>query len=150
MRLGSNNGHSKILVIGNQPAITVSLRTMLTLRELDVVAVAEVQEALRAVKADGPIRLALIDVRTVEMEPRALGERLRRIQPELKILFFSSLLDGVVIRMGIIDPERNVLRSEGVMAAIEEALGLGGDVGGGRAKGGLKTMTAGGGGAPTQ
>ena len=49
--------------------------------------------------------------------PRLLAERLRAIQPEIAILFFSSLADGDVIRLGILDSERGVLRQEGVVNA---------------------------------
>ena len=38
------------------------------------------------------------------------------------MLFFSSLVDGVVIRLGIVDPDGGVLRQEGVIKAIEQAI----------------------------
>jgi DNA-binding NarL/FixJ family response regulator len=125
MNSHGSNGNPKVLVVGNHPAVIVSLRTILSLNEMDVVATSEAEGAIGYVEEPGPeIRLALVDVRTVAMEPRALAERLRAAQPNLKVLFFSSLVDGEVIRLGIIDPDRNVLRTEGVVAAVEEALGL--------------------------
>ena len=132
---GTGKENPKVLVIGNHPAVIVSLRTMMSFRKLDVVATSEPEVALQAVQAPGAeISLAMVDVRTIAMDPQVLAERLRAADPNLKILYFSSLVDGEVIRMGIIDPARNVLRSEGVIAAIEEALGRNAP---------LKTMTAG-------
>ena len=126
----------KVLVIGNHPAVIVSLRTMLSFQRLHVVAASEPELALQAMHATGAeISLAMVDVRTVAMDPRTLAAHLRAIQPDLRILYFSSLVDGEVIRLGIIDPARNVLRSDGVIAAIEEALTPAVP---------LKTMTAGG------
>src|SRR3954452_15998264 len=98
---GSNNKRQKLLVIGSQPAVLISLRTMLNLGSLHVVATDEPEAALRLLEASHPaIGLALIDVCTVDVAPRILAERLRAIRPEIKVLFFSSLVDGEVIRLG--------------------------------------------------
>ena len=122
-RHGARIEKPKVLVIGNHPAVVVSLRTLLSIRNLHVVATNEPEVALQTVEAPGAeIRLVLVDVNTVAMDPQALGARLCEINPNLKILYFSSLVDGEVIRLGIIDPARNVLRLDGVIAAIEEAL----------------------------
>jgi DNA-binding NtrC family response regulator len=114
----------KLLVIGTQPAVVVLLKTMLTVDQVHVLATDEADAAIRLVKsARAQIGLALIDVCTVEEEPRKLAERLHSVAPDIKILFFSSLVDGEVIRLGIIDPKGGVLRQEGVVRAIEDALG---------------------------
>jgi len=113
----------KLLVIGTQPALVVLLRTMLSVGKVHVLATDEPEAAIRLVdSARGQIALALIDVCTVETEPRMIADSLRAIQPGIAILFFSSLVDGEVIRLGIIDSERGVLRQEGVLRAIEDAL----------------------------
>jgi DNA-binding NtrC family response regulator len=135
----------KILVVGNEPAIVVSLRTMLTLSKHHVIVTDEPASAVKLTKTiHSDIRLALIDVCATDVEPRLLAERLRSVQPEIKILFFSSLVDGEVIRLGIVDPARAVLREDGVVAAIQEALQPSVDSVRTAPNGGLKTMTAGG------
>jgi len=123
MRTIGAQKQQKLLVIGTQPAVVVLLRTMLSVGKVHVLATDEPEAAIRLVdSARGQISLALIDVCTVEMEPRRLAERLRAVQPEIAILFFSSLADGEVIRLGILDSERGILRQEGVVKAIEDAL----------------------------
>ena len=113
----------KVLVVGSQPAVLISLRTMLTVSALHVLATDEPQVAIHLAQTlNSEISLALIDVCTINMEPRALADSLRAERPGLKVLFFSSLVDGEVIRLGIVDPEGGVLRKEGVVKAIEEAL----------------------------
>jgi response regulator RpfG family c-di-GMP phosphodiesterase len=115
----------KILVVGNEPAVVISLRTMLTVRAQHVLVTDNAEVAIHlAQTTQSEIALALVDVCTVDMEPRALAERLRAEQPGLKVLFFSSLVDGEVIRLGIVDSEGGLLRKEGVVKAIEEALGI--------------------------
>jgi two-component system cell cycle sensor histidine kinase/response regulator CckA len=121
----TNDGikRQKILVVGNEPAILISLRTMLSVRTLHVIATDDPDAAIRlAQNVHAEIALALIDICTITMEPRELADRLRTERPGLKVLFFSSLVDGVVIRLGIVDPDGGVLRKDGVVKAIEEAL----------------------------
>src|SRR5258707_4370817 len=106
MKSPGANKQQKLLVIGTQPAVLISLRTMLTLDRVHVLATDEPELAIRLVQtAHSKIRLALIDVCTIAAEPRVFAERLRAVRPEVKILFFSSLVDGEVIRLGIIDAE---------------------------------------------
>jgi response regulator RpfG family c-di-GMP phosphodiesterase len=112
----------KILIVGSQPAVLISMRTLLTVRALHVLATDEPDVAIRlAQTTHAEIALALIDVCTINMEPRALADRLRVERPGLKVLYFSSLVDGEVIRLGIVD-DGGVLRKEGVVHAIEDAL----------------------------
>jgi len=143
MKLSGANKQQKLLVIGTQPAVLISLRTMLNLGRVHVLATDEPELAIRLVQTvHSKIGLALIDVCSIDEAPRVLAERLRAVRPEIKILFFSSLVDGEVIRLGIIDPAGGVLRKEGIVRAIEDALAQPG-----RAKPEqsqrLKTMSAG-------
>jgi DNA-binding NtrC family response regulator len=115
--------NQKILVVGTEPAVLLSLRTMLSMQALEVFATDEPDLAIRLTQTqETELALGLIDVCTTDMEPLALAENLCARQPGMKILFFSSLVDGEVIRLGIVDPESGVLRKEGVMRAIENAL----------------------------
>jgi response regulator RpfG family c-di-GMP phosphodiesterase len=112
----------KILIVGSQPAVLISMRTLLTVRALHVLATDEPDVAIRlAQTTHAEIALALVDVCTINMDPRALAARLRAERPAMKVLYFSSLVDGEVIRLGIVD-DGGVLRKEGVVQAIENAL----------------------------
>jgi DNA-binding NarL/FixJ family response regulator len=123
MKLRGAAKEQKLLVIGTQPAVLISLRTMLNLGRVHVLATDEPEVAIRLVEtSQSEVGLALIDVCTIDMEPRMLADRLRAVQPEIQILFFSSLVDGEVIRLGIVDGPGGVLRQEGVVQAIEAAL----------------------------
>jgi hypothetical protein len=144
MRPRGSNKQQKLLVIGTQPAVLISLRTMLNSGRVHVLATDEPELAIRLVQTvHSKIGLALIDVCTIELEPRVLAERLRAVRPGIKILFFSSLVDGEVIRLGIIDSEVGVLRQEGVVRAIEDALDQPAPWAKPERKKRLKTMTAG-------
>jgi len=134
----------KLLVVGKEPAVLISLRTILNIGRLHVLTTDEPEAAVRLTEdPEAEIGLALIDVCTVEVEPRILAARLRKVRPEIKILFFSSLVDGKVIRLGIIDPDGGVLRKEGVVRAVEDALREPASTPKPERKKRLKTMTAG-------
>ena len=123
MGSGEINGQQRILVVGNHPAVNVSLRTMLSFSQLHVVATDDPEIGVSLARnTRGKFALVLLDVSLLEVDPEDLAGRFRAIQPDVVILFFSSLIDGEVIRLGIIDPVRNVVRKDGVVAAIEEAL----------------------------
>ncbi len=135
-----NNGEPKVLVVGNHPAVNVSLRTMLSFNQLHVVATDDPEIAISLARnTNGNFALVLLDVSIPDIDPEDLADRLRSIQPDTMVLFFSSLIDGEVIRLGIIDPVRNVLRKEGVMAAIQNALQVAE-----HPRVAMKTLTAGG------
>ena len=138
MKTNGASKQQKLLVIGSEPAVLISLRTILNIGRLHVLTTDEPEAAVRLMEdPEAEIGLALIDVCTLQVEPRILAARLRAVRPEIKILFFSSLVDGEVIRLGIIDPEGGVLREEGVVRAVDEALAKP------KRKKRLKTMTAG-------
>src|SRR5579872_5195125 len=93
------NRQSRILVVGNSPAVNVSLRTMLSFSELHVVATDDADVALSLARnTTGKYALLLLDVSLREIDPQDLASRFRAIQPDIVILFFSRLIDGVVIR----------------------------------------------------
>ena len=78
MRVCSANKKQKILVVGNQPAVLISLRTMLSVRALHVIATDEPRVAIRLAQSmHAEIGLALIDVCTLAMKPRELADELR-------------------------------------------------------------------------
>ena len=138
MKTNGASKQQKLLVIGSEPAVLISLRTILNIGRLHVLTTDEPEAAVRLMEdPEAEIGLALIDVCALQVEPRILAARLRAVRPEIKILFFSSLVDGEVIRLGIIDPEGGVLREEGVVRAVDEALAEP------KRKKRLKTMTAG-------
>src|SRR5690242_14432568 len=120
MKLRGAAKEQKLLVIGTHPAVLISLRTMLNLGRVHVLATDKPEVAIRLVEtSQSEVGMALIDVCTIDMEPRILAAGLRAVQPEIKILFFSSLVDGEVIRLGIVDGRGGVLRQEGVVKAME-------------------------------
>lgn len=122
---GTNKRQRKILVVGNDPDIVLSLRTMLTFAEHDVLTTHAAEVAIPLARTTHyNIGLALIDVGTAGLEPQVLAERLRSARPGIKTLFYSGLIDRGVIRLGIVDPASGALRKDGVMAAIQEALGV--------------------------
>ena len=85
------------------------------------------EEALRLFERRGPdIHLVLTDMVMPHMSGRQLGERLRALRPDLKIIYMSGYTDDVLVRTGALGPGMSFLqkplRPEVLAAKVREAL----------------------------
>jgi two-component system, cell cycle sensor histidine kinase and response regulator CckA len=68
------------------------------------------------------IHLVLTDVVMPKMGGRQLYDRLRIIQPDLKVLFMSGYTDDAVIRHGVLEAETNFIEKPFTYAALAKAV----------------------------
>jgi len=96
-------GDETILLVEDEEAVrTLSARV---LRELGytLLEAAHGEEALRVVRehAGQPLHLLVTDVVMPQMGGKALAERLRAAQPDLKVLFMSGYSDNGILHLGL-------------------------------------------------
>jgi PAS domain S-box-containing protein len=97
-------GHGTILLVEDDEMVRNLTRSMLSALGYEVHAAATAQEA-RDLCADAQVRIDLLisDVVMPEVKGPELGEQLRAMRPELKVLFMSGYTANVVLRHGVID-----------------------------------------------
>ena len=88
---------------------------------------ADGEEALRLFERRGAdIQLVLTDMVMPRMGGRELGERLRELSPDLKIIYMSGYTDDVLVRTGALGPGMSFLqkplRPEVLAAKVRETL----------------------------
>ncbi len=94
-----------VLAVEDDPAVRRLLERMLTRLRCQVTVAANGIEALRLIEENG-LRpdLLITDVVMPEMSGVVLVERLRAIQPDIKILFMSGYTDTAIVHHGALDP----------------------------------------------
>ncbi len=119
-------GGEHILVVEDEDAVRELLESMLTGLGYRVTPAANGGEALLLVEEKGlNPDLVITDVVMPQMSGRALADRLRRAQPDLKVLFMSGYTDNVIAHHGVLDPGTPFIQkpfSIGDMAAKVQAL----------------------------
>ncbi|NOZ25965.1 MAG: PAS domain S-box protein [Nitrospirae bacterium] len=103
MEVRQGSGH--ILVVEDESAIRELVGLQLETIGYQVTLAANGKEALLAVEVEG-LRpdLLITDVIMPGMSGAVLLERLRRVQPGLKVLFMSGYTDNVIVHQGVLDP----------------------------------------------
>jgi len=105
VRGGVTGGSESILVVEDDAVVR-----QLTYRILQKVGykVLEAQHGSEALKIcqehEGQIRLVLTDLVMPEMSGVALAEALRKLNPEIKVLYTSGYADDAIVRHGHLDP----------------------------------------------
>ncbi|MDQ7779850.1 MAG: PAS domain S-box protein [Planctomycetota bacterium] len=99
-------GHGEhILIVEDEPALQNLFERMLKSMNYRVSVAASGGEALTAVEKNGVLPdLLITDVVMPGMSGVALVERLRRTQPNLKVLYMSGYTENAIVHHGILDP----------------------------------------------
>jgi two-component system, cell cycle sensor histidine kinase and response regulator CckA len=99
-------GGEGILVIDDEPALRELCQRMLENSNYKVTVAASGGDALRLVEGN-MLRpdLILTDVVMPEMSGKDLVEGLKKMLPDLKVLFMSGYTDDAIVHHGILDPE---------------------------------------------
>ena len=113
-----------ILVVDDEPVIRDLLRRMLG-REGHRVLVATSGPAAveRILGYGGPLDLVLTDVMMPEMNGLELAEQLRRLRPEVPVLFMSGYDERILAPSGVLEAGVKLLRKPFRMAEAIEAVG---------------------------
>ncbi len=122
-------GQETILVVEDDPAVRALAATVLRQLGYAVLEAPDGANALRLVQ-DGStpgIDLVLTDVVMPQMGGKDLAERLRKLHPNLKVLFMSGYADGAIAHGGLLDPgtaflQKPFIRSD-LAQKVRETLG---------------------------
>ena len=120
-------GTETVLVVDDDEAMTNLVCRVLEAQGYTVVLARDGEDALlRYERHQRPIHLLLTDVVMPNLGGRRLFERLRAIQPDLKVLFMSGYPDESVIRQGILEGEPHFIEKPftyaGLTIAVRDAL----------------------------
>jgi nitrogen-specific signal transduction histidine kinase/CheY-like chemotaxis protein len=100
-----------VLLVEDEPAILQMTVMMLETTGYTVLSASGSEEALaQAEKYDGDINLLITDVIMPDMNGRELAEKLKRMYPEIKILFMSGYTANVIAHHGVLDEGVNFIQ----------------------------------------
>ncbi len=95
------HGQKNILLVDDDPTVLKTNADMLREHGYTVLAAASPQEALGLIRdRGGEIDVLITDVVMPEMSGRALAERIRKIQPSVRILYMSGFPSETISRRG--------------------------------------------------
>ena len=98
-------GTETILLVEDEPGVRQLVREMLLRLGYTILEAGSGAEALRIFEQHkGVIELLLTDVIMPHMSGRDLAERLRTVQPSLKILYMSGYTDDMLAHHGVLEP----------------------------------------------
>ncbi len=81
------------------------------------------EEAVRMARDyAGPLHLLITDVIMPGMNGRQLYEAIRKIRPEIKVLYISGYADDVIAPHGILDPGIHFLAKPFTMGGLAEKI----------------------------
>jgi CheY-like chemotaxis protein len=100
-----------VLLVEDEPAILQMTVMMLETTGYTVLSAPGSEGALTlAEKYDGDINLLITDVIMPDMNGRELAEKLKRMYPEIKILFMSGYTANVIAHHGVLDEGVNFIQ----------------------------------------
>ncbi len=103
---GLTRGHETVLLVEDEASVRDLTSIMLKQLGYEVLPASNGGEALLlAEKHAGRIDLLMTDVVMPRMNGRELAERLRRLKPDLKVLFTSGYTEDVIVHHGIVTQE---------------------------------------------
>ncbi len=112
-----------VLVVEDEKSLHGLLQTILSILGFKVFIVSNGGEALLLVEEKG-LRpdLVITDVVMPGMSGAVLVERLRRNQPDLKVLFMSGYTDDAIVHHGVLDPGTPFIQKPFSFAGIAEKI----------------------------
>jgi signal transduction histidine kinase/CheY-like chemotaxis protein len=120
-------GSETLLLVEDEEGVRKLLTHVLHRRGYKVLEASNGEEALHLYERHrSAIQLVLTDMVMPHMSGRELGEKLRSLSPELKIIYMSGYTDDVLVRTGALGPGMSFLqkplRPEVLAAKVREAL----------------------------
>jgi DNA-binding NtrC family response regulator len=121
-------GNETILLVEDAQPILNLVSRMLENFGYRIVAASSPAAAIRAV-AENPDRIDLLltDVVMPEMNGRELAKNISALRPEIKCLFMSGYMDGVIAELGMLKEDTHFIQKpfsvQTLAAKVREALG---------------------------
>jgi two-component system cell cycle sensor histidine kinase/response regulator CckA len=121
------SGGETVLLVEDEADVRRLLSHVLRRRRYRVVEASNGEEALHAfAQSPGEFHLVLTDMVMPGMSGRELGERLRAVRPDARVMYMSGYTDDVLISTGALDPGMSFLqkplRPDVLLKKIREAL----------------------------
>ena len=105
------SGRETVLIVEDEPSVRRLTRKFLEISGYQVVEAADVAEAIRVTKdRTGSIDLLLTDVIMPKLSGPELAKRLRKIKPDLKVLYMSGYPGEFIARHGVSGAEMGYLQ----------------------------------------
>ena len=111
-----------ILVVSDDPVTVFSTWAILFHGNYRVQVAGDRARAGKLAKAIEPIDVAIIDVRTADVNPSRLAAQLQAKRPGPKVLYLSSVVDGEIVRCGISKQTMLGFEKEGLLGSIRRCL----------------------------
>jgi CheY-like chemotaxis protein len=104
-------GNETVLLVEDEEGVRTVTREVLSKLGYKVLEAQHGQEALSLCeKQSEPIHLMVTDMVMPGMNGRQLASEVRRLYPDLKVLFLSGYSDGALVRNGMLDTSRDFLQ----------------------------------------
>jgi len=123
----SLRGHETILLVEDEPEVRDLVRHILDMSGYTVLEAADGSEALRiGASHSAPIHLIVTDVVMRQIGGASLGQQMRGLRPETRILYMSGYTDDAVIRHGVPGHDTDLLQkpftAEALIRKVREVL----------------------------
>ncbi len=120
-------GTETVLLVEDATAVRSVIRQVLERLGYTVLDAADGQLALEvAARHHGPIDLVITDIVMPALGGRELAERLRKVRPDIRILYTSGYTDDAIVNSGVLDAEfvfmQKPFTPEALAAKVREAL----------------------------
>jgi signal transduction histidine kinase len=103
-------GVESILLVEDERGVRTFIRTVLQRFGYKVIEAESAEDALTLVETENPpVALMLTDVILPRMQGRELADRVRRIRPDIKVLFMSGYSEQMTTSHGFLDPGVHLL-----------------------------------------
>jgi two-component system, cell cycle sensor histidine kinase and response regulator CckA len=107
----AGNNASTILVVEDEPAILNMIKDILESLGFSVLTAGVPTDALKLVEErGGDVHMLLSDVIMPEMNGKEMAEKMRRIQPGLKVLFMSGYTSDFIDKHGVLEQGVNFIQ----------------------------------------
>jgi len=116
-------GAEVVLLVEDEPGVRELAREYLQMSNYTVLVAEDGHSALElAAMHAGPIHLLMTDVVMPGMGGRELADRMRRLRPEIKILYMSGYTEQAVSQQGILNKDAVLLQKPFTLLTLASKL----------------------------
>jgi two-component system, cell cycle sensor histidine kinase and response regulator CckA len=124
MAEANETARRRVLVVDDEESIRTFAERVLRDGGYDVVVATDGPDALRIAEANGPFDLFVIDVVMPKMQGDEVAARLRRSDPDAKILYFTGFSDHLFTARNMLWEHESFVEKPATMKGLLEAVSL--------------------------